>query len=82
MPAILDTSVIDEVLKVHSQTAIDTAALAARPEGLPVGISAGAAIAAGVEVARRQESAGKTILIVIPSFVERYLSTALFEGGV
>jgi cysteine synthase A len=80
VPAVLDTGVIDEVVKIASQTAIDTARLAARLEGIPVGISSGAAIAAGVEVALRPSSEGKTILIIIPSFAERYLSTALFEG--
>jgi cysteine synthase A len=80
VPAILDTSVIDEVLKVNSQTSIDMARLTARLEGIPVGISSGAAIAAGVELGLRPESEGKTIVIIIPSFAERYLSTALFEG--
>ena len=79
-PAVLDRSVIDEVVAVGNQTAFDMARLAARIEGIPVGISSGAAIAAAVDVGRRPENAGKTIVIIIPSFAERYLSTALFEG--
>jgi cysteine synthase len=80
VPAILDRSVIDEVITVGNQTAFDTARLIARIEGIPVGISSGAAIAAAIDVGRRPENAGKTIVIFIPSFAERYLSTALFEG--
>jgi cysteine synthase len=80
VPAVLDRSVIDEIIAVGNQTAFDTARLVARIEGIPVGISSGAAIAAGIDVGRREENAGKTIVIIIPSFAERYLSTALFEG--
>jgi cysteine synthase len=80
VPAILDRSVIDEIIAVGNQTAFDTARLVARIEGIPVGISSGAAIAAAIDVGRREENAGKTIVIIIPSFAERYLSTALFEG--
>jgi len=79
-PAILDRSVIDEVITVGNQTAFDTARLVARIEGIPVGISSGAAVAAAIDVGRRPEFAGKNIVIIIPSFAERYLSTALFEG--
>jgi len=79
-PAILDRGVIDEIIAVGNQTAFDMARLVARLEGIPVGISSGAAVAAGVEVGRRPENAGKNIVIIIPSFAERYLSTALFEG--
>jgi cysteine synthase A len=79
-PAILDRSVIDEIVTVGNQTAFDTARLAARLEGIPVGISSGAAIAAAIDVGRRPENARKTIVAIIPSFAERYLSTALFEG--
>ena len=79
-PAILDRSVIDEVVTVGNQTSFDTARLVARLEGIPVGISSGAAIAAALEVGARPENAGKTIVAIIPSFAERYLSTALFEG--
>jgi len=80
IPAILDRGVIDEVVVVGNQTAFDIARLAARLEGIPVGISSGAAIAAAIDVGRRPENAGKTIVIIIPSFAERYLSTPLFEG--
>ena len=80
VPAILDTGVYDEVVTVSNDDAFDHARLAARIEGIPVGISSGAAIAAAVKVGRRPEMAGRTIVVVIPSFAERYLSTALFEG--
>src|SRR3984893_9660267 len=80
VPAILDQSLIDEVLTVGNQTAFDTARLVARLEGIPVGISSGAAVAAAVEIGLRPEFEGKNIVLVIPSFAERYLSTALFEG--
>ncbi len=80
VPAILDRGVIDEVVTVGNQSAFDTARLIARLEGIPVGISSGAAVAAAIDVGRRPENAGKTIVVIIPSFAERYLSTALFEG--
>jgi cysteine synthase len=80
VPEILDRSVIDEIIKVNSATALDTARALARNEGIPGGISSGAAIAAALEIGKRPESAGKTILAIVPSFSERYLSTALFEG--
>ena len=79
-PAILDKSIMDEIVAVGNQTAFDMARLVARIEGVPVGISSGAAIAAAVDVGRRPENAGKTIVVIVPSFAERYLSTALFEG--
>jgi len=79
-PAILDTSVYDEVVTVTNDEAFQTARLVARIEGVPVGISSGAALAAAVKVGQRDENAGKTIVVIIPSFAERYLSTALFEG--
>ncbi|PST27018.1 cysteine synthase A [Mesorhizobium plurifarium] len=79
-PAILDTSVYDEVVTVNAGEAVETARLVARLEGVPVGISAGAALQAAIEVGRREENAGKNIVVIIPSFAERYLSTVLFEG--
>jgi cysteine synthase len=80
IPPILDQSLIDEVVTVGNQTSFDTARLVARLEGIPVGISAGAAVAAAVEIGLRPGSEGRNIVIIIPSFAERYLSTALFEG--
>src|SRR5512143_1292414 len=80
VPAILDRKVIDEVITISNETAFETARKTARLEGIPVGISSGAAIAAALEVGARPEMAGKMIVAVIPSFAERYLSTALFEG--
>jgi cysteine synthase A len=80
IPEILDRTVIDEVVTVGSQTAFDTARALARYEGIPAGISSGAAVAAAIEVAARGEMKNKNIVVIIPSFAERYLSTALFEG--
>jgi len=80
VPAILDRKVIDEVITISNETAFETARKVARMEGIPVGISSGAAIAAALEVGARPDMAGKTIVAIIPSFAERYLSTALFEG--
>jgi len=79
-PGNLDTSLIDEVLTIGNETSFETARAVAREEGVPVGISSGAAIAAALEVAARDEMSGKTIVVVIPSFAERYLTTALFDG--
>jgi cysteine synthase A len=80
VPAILDTAVIDEIIQVTNDDAFEYARRAAREEGLLVGISSGAAIWAALEVARRPENDGKLIVVIIPSFGERYLSTPLFAG--
>ncbi len=79
-PQILDTSVYDEIVQVSNDDAFANARLIAKLEGVPVGISSGAALQAAVVVGRRPENAGKTLVVIIPSFAERYLSTALFEG--
>jgi cysteine synthase len=79
-PANLDESLIDEILTIGNETAFETAREVARKEGIPVGISSGAAVAAALEIADREEMAGKTIVVIIPSFAERYLTTALFDG--
>jgi cysteine synthase A len=80
VPEVLDRSVIDEVATVDSATAFEFARATARQEGIPVGISSGAAIAAAIRIGTRPEMAGKMIVAVVPSFAERYLSTALFDG--
>jgi len=80
VPSVLNVDAIDEVLKIGNETAFATARKAARLEGLPVGISSGAALAAALEVGCRPGMDGKTIVVILPSFAERYLSTALFEG--
>ena len=80
IPEVLDRSVIDEVLTVSNQTAFDTARALARYEGIPGGISSGAAVAAALEVGARPDMANKNVVVVLPSFAERYLSTALFDG--
>ncbi len=80
VPDILQTELIDEVLTIGNQTAFDTARKLALVEGVPGGISSGAAVAAALEVAERAEMKGKRIVVILPSFAERYLSTALFDG--
>jgi cysteine synthase len=80
IPEILDRSVIDEVVAVSNQDAFDTARVLAKHDGIPGGISSGAAVAAALQIGKRPEMAGKNIVVIIPSFAERYLSTALFEG--
>ena len=79
-PKVLDTSVYDEIVTVSNEDAFANARLVARLEGVPVGISSGAALQAAAIVGARKENAGKTIVVIIPSFAERYLSTVLFEG--
>ena len=80
VPETLNTDVIDEILKIGNESSFAMARKAAKLEGLPVGISSGAAIAAALEIGERPEMAGKTIVAILPSFAERYLSTPLFEG--
>ena len=80
VPAILDRGVIDEVMTVTNEESFDMARRTARVEGIPVGISSGAAISAAFRLAARDDYAGKLIVAIIPSFAERYLSTALFDG--
>jgi len=80
VPDTLNVDVYDEILGIANETSLETARKLARIEGIPVGISSGAAIAAALEVGARDEMAGKQMVVVVPSFAERYLSTALFEG--
>ena len=80
VPPILDTKIIDEIITVGNQSSFEHARLLAKLEGIPGGISSGAALAAAIEVGLRPEFEGKTIVLIIPSFAERYLSTALFDG--
>ena len=80
VPEILDTTIYDEVIDVNAATSVQWARRAATEEGLLVGISSGAALSAAVQVAQRPENEGKLIVVIIPSFGERYLSTILFEG--
>jgi len=79
-PAILDTDLIDEVLTIGNETSFEVARELARVEGIPGGISSGAGIAAALEIAERGGMAGKRIVVILPSFAERYLSTPLFDG--
>jgi cysteine synthase A len=80
IPEILDIGLIDEVIRIGNDTAFRTARQVARLDGLAVGISSGAALAAALEIGARPGMAQKTIVVILPSFAERYLTTALFEG--
>jgi len=80
IPDILDISVIDEFVPVSNEEALEMSRAAARLDGIPMGISSGAAVAAGVRIAKRPEMKDKMIVVIIPSFAERYLSTVLFEN--
>ena len=80
MPSILDRGVIDEVVQVSGDDSFGMARRVAAEEGIPVGISSGAALTAAFDVAARDDMAGKLIVTIIPSFAERYVSTTLFEG--
>jgi cysteine synthase A len=80
VPSILDTKLIDDIVHVSNEDAVGTAREVAKSEGLPVGISSGAALWAAVEVGKRAENEDKMIVVVLASFAERYLSTVLFEG--
>ena len=79
VPDILDTDIYDDIITIDADDALDYARRAAAAEGLLVGISSGAALAAAADVANRPENAGKLIVVIIPSFGERYLSTALYS---
>jgi cysteine synthase A len=79
VPKVLEKKWIDEIIQIANETAFHMAKVAAKTEGLPVGISSGAALAAGIEVAQRKEMKNKKIVVIIPSFAERYLSTQLFS---
>jgi cysteine synthase A len=80
VPEILNTEAIDEVIQVSNDETLAMARRLARTEGIPGGISSGAALAAALKVAKRPEFAGKRIVVIIPSFAERYITTVLFEG--
>jgi len=80
VPSILDRGVIDEIVQVSNEDSFTMARRVAREEGIPVGISSGAALTAAFDVAQRDDMAGKLIVAIIPSFAERYISTALFDG--
>ncbi|WP_235608708.1 pyridoxal-phosphate dependent enzyme, partial [Frankia casuarinae] len=80
VPPVLETGLVDEIIQVDGEDAFDLARRLAQEEGLLVGISSGAAVSAALQVARRPENAGKLVVVVLPDFGERYLSTPLFAG--
>ena len=80
VPGVLEPGLIDEVLTIGNETAFEMARRVAALEGVPCGVSSGAALAAAVELGARPEMAGKRIVVILPSFAERYLSTPLFDG--
>jgi cysteine synthase len=80
VPDVLNTEIVDEIIRVTNDDALETARCVAREEGLLVGISSGAAVWAALQVSRRAAHAGKLIVVIVPSFGERYLSTPLFAG--
>ena len=80
VPKNLDMSVVNEVLTVENQEAVDTAREVAKLEGIPVGISSGAALKAAITIGKREENKGLRLVVILPSFAERYLSTVLFDG--
>jgi cysteine synthase A len=80
VPEVLDRSLIDEIIQVSGEETFATSRRLARTEGIPGGISSGAALAAALKVGKRPEFKGKRIVVIIPSFAERYITTALFEG--
>ena len=80
VPGVLEEGLIDEIIQIGNETAFATSRKVAQLEGVPVGISSGAALATAIEVGQRPEMAGKVIVVILPSFAERYLSTPLFEG--
>ena len=80
VPEIVDRSVIDEIIQIENEAAFKTARDMASMEGIPVGISSGAAVAAALRIAARPDGAGKRIVVIVPSFAERYVSTPLFDG--
>jgi len=80
VPAALDTKIYDEIVTVDNEEALTQARALARIEGIPVGISSGAALTAAIKIGKRAENHGKNLVVIIPSFAERYLSTLLFEG--
>ena len=79
VPDILNTQVFDQIVTIANETAFETSRQVARTDGVPVGISSGAALAAALEIGSKPEMAGKNIVVILPDFAERYLSTALFD---